>query len=52
MNPILIQIRKYTLSQIMKLSPKALQKPQVQKPKEQCKKNAVKQAIKESIKFR
>ena len=66
MNPFFIQIRKYTLRQIMNMpllpKPKAplklLQKPKLKEPSilcEKCKKNAlpkVKQAIEESIKFR
>ena len=66
MNPFFIQIRKYTLRQIMNMpllpKPKAplklLQKTKLKEPSilcEKCKKNAlpkVKQAIEESIKFR
>ncbi len=66
MNPFFIQIRKYTLRQIMNLpllpKPKTplhlLQKPKLKEPAilcEKCKKNAlpkVKNAIEESIKFR
>ena len=61
MNLLFNQIRKYTLLQIMQLpllpKPKAPM-PLLPKPKapvilcEQCKKNAVKKAIEESIKFR
>lgn len=65
MNPFFIQIRKYTLRQIMNApllpKPKApvkllqnlkepLQPPKA--PSEKYKKNAVKKAIDESIKFR
>ena len=64
MNPFFIQIRKYTLRQIMNAPPllpkpkapiKLLQKSKLKEPTiicEKCKKNAVKKAIDESIKFR
>ena len=60
MNPFFIQIRKYTLRQIMNAppllpKPKAPIKPKLKEPTilcEKCKKNAVKKAIVESIKFR
>jgi hypothetical protein len=64
MNPFFNQIRKYTLRQIMNAPPllpkpkapiKLLQKSKLKEPTiicEKCKKNAVKKAIEESIKFR